>query len=65
MACSGEGAAYLLDAGVVDKLKESEGMARASQIAAQASKLGALGANGGDVSGNMKAKIFLFVSFFF
>lgn len=36
---------------MVDRLTESEGMARASQIATEATKLGALGvANGGDVS---------------
>ncbi|CAN0543036.1 unnamed protein product, partial [Ectocarpus sp. 12 AP-2014] len=38
----------LLDAGVVKRLSESESMARASQIAGQASKLGALGATRGD-----------------
>lgn len=51
VACSTEGASFLLEAGVVDRLTESEGMARASQIATEATKLGALGvANGGDVS---------------
>ncbi|CAM9255832.1 unnamed protein product [Scytosiphon promiscuus] len=46
VACSVEGATCLLEAGVVERLSESEGMAEASQIAVQASKLGALGANG-------------------
>lgn len=51
MACSTEGASFLLEAGVVERLAESEGMAKASQIATEATKLGALGvANGGDVS---------------
>lgn len=50
VACSAEGANFLLEAGVVERLAESEGMARASQVAAQSSKLGALGASGGDVS---------------
>ncbi|CAM9462903.1 unnamed protein product, partial [Ectocarpus fasciculatus] len=48
VACSSEGAGHLLDAGVVKRLSESESMARASQIAGQASKLGALGATRGD-----------------
>ncbi|CAN0303287.1 unnamed protein product, partial [Ectocarpus sp. 4 AP-2014] len=48
VACSSEGAGHLLDAGVVKRLSESESMARASQIAGQASKLGALGATRGN-----------------
>ncbi|CAN0326371.1 unnamed protein product, partial [Hapterophycus canaliculatus] len=44
VACSVEGATCLLEAGVVERLSESEGMAEARQIAVQASKLGALGA---------------------
>lgn len=50
VACSAEGANFLLEAGVVERLAESEGMARASQVAVESSKLGALGVNGGDVS---------------
>ncbi|CAM9536402.1 unnamed protein product [Pylaiella littoralis] len=50
VACSAEGANFLLGAGVVERLAESEGMARASQVAAQSSKLGALGAGGGDAA---------------
>lgn len=45
---------------MVERLAESEGMARASQIATEATKLGALGvANGGDVS----CTIFIFCLF--
>ena len=50
VASSAEGAAYLLEAGVAERLAESDNMARASQMAAQASKLGALGANISNVS---------------
>eukprot|EP00903_Cladosiphon_okamuranus_P015217 g14064.t2 len=48
VACSSEGAKFLLEAGVVERLTESEGMGRASQIATEATKLGALGVANGD-----------------
>lgn len=65
VACSAEGAAHLLESGVVERLAESDGMARASQIAAQASKLGALsgeavGMNGGNVSYHSYARVIFF-----
>lgn len=50
VACSSEGASFLLEAGVVERLAESEGVARASQIATEATKLAALGVANVDVS---------------
>lgn len=50
VACSADGAGYLLDAGVVECVSESESIAKASQTVAQAATPDPFGATRNEVS---------------